>query len=240
MTKCVLITGASGEIGSALVDKLRDEESLTLLVTSTTRSEGWISPSARLVPLTFDAQCANAVPNLMMQCKSHKITHFIQLHGNASKADSLDDQSLEKLKYNLNVNSLSTILIISSLLESMIAQKFGRIVLMDTASSSHGGGKNSFGYGLAKHSVQYVLKHIAKHYTDKNILANSVAPGAINTKFHSKTMGRSEAEIRARFDSVKLGRPGNAGEVASLIHFLAFENEFVTGQSIKIDGGDFV
>ena len=51
------------------------------------------------------------------------------MHGNASKADSLDDQSLEKLKYNLNVNSLSTILIISSLLESMIAQKFEELYL---------------------------------------------------------------------------------------------------------------
>ena len=46
--------------------------------------------------------------------------------------------------------------------------------------------------------------------------------------------------IKERVKTIRLGRPGNVSEVAELIYFLAFENKFITGQNIKIDGGDEV
>ena len=111
---------------------------------------------------------------------------------------------------------------------------------MNTASSEHGGGKSNFGYGLAKHTVGYTIKHLAKYYTSYNILSNCVSPGLIETKFHTKRMKRTLKQLENRASMIPLGRPGTPSEVADLIYHLTFRNSFISGGNFKIDGADFL
>ena len=109
---------------------------------------------------------------------------------------------------------------------------------MNTASSEHGGGESNFGYGLAKHSVGYTIKYLAKYYTSFNILSNCVSPGLIETKFH-KRIKRTVKQIQKRAAMVRLGRPGTPQAVADLIYHITFKNSFISGENFKIDGADF-
>ena len=109
---------------------------------------------------------------------------------------------------------------------------------MNTASSEHGGGESNFGYGLAKHSVGYTIKYLAKYYTSFNILSNCVSPGLIETKFH-KRIKRTVKQIQKRAAMVRLGRSGAPQAVADLIYHITFKNSFISGENFKIDGADF-
>ena len=109
---------------------------------------------------------------------------------------------------------------------------------MNTASSEHGGGESNFGYGLAKHTVGYTIKYLAKYYTSFNILSNCVSPGLIETKFH-KRIKRTVKQLENRASMVPLGRQGTPSEVADLIYHITFKNSFISGENFKIDGADF-
>ena len=70
-----------------------------------------------------------------------------------------------------------------------------------------------------------------------DLLSNCVSPGYIKTKFHTETMQRSEEEMEERGKFVRLGRPGTPEDVAKVIYELAFNNDFISGDNIKIEIG---
>ena len=111
---------------------------------------------------------------------------------------------------------------------------------MNTASSEHGGVESNFGYGLAKHSVSFTIKYLAKYFTSYNILANCISPGFIETKFHTKRMKRTSKQLENRASIVPLGKSGTPSDVADLIYHLTFRNSFISGGNFKIDGADFL
>jgi NAD(P)-dependent dehydrogenase (short-subunit alcohol dehydrogenase family) len=236
----VFITGGNGDIGCKVVSDILEQTNNRILIATTPDKIGKKNISNRVEEIAFDATDSSSVDYVIKKISSLPILYFIQLHGNSNTNDTLESQTINSLEYHHNVNVFSTTVIISALLNEMKRSNFGRILLMNTASSEHGGGLGSFGYGMSKHSTSFIAKHIAKYYSKYNIICNCVSPGFINTKFHSEIMGRTSEQIRERSSSVRLQRSGTVTEVSNLIAFLTFNNDFITGQNIKIDGGDFV
>lgn len=232
----VLITGASSEIGRALLP-LIDTRKYNVLATRNESSEPF---NQNVEDVLFDASCPFGIEKFLERIKDAPVSYFIQLQGNSLKNDFLTNQTLERLDFHLRVNSISSILCLSQILPFMVKQKFGKVLLMNTASSEHGGGESSFGYGLAKHSISFLAKHTAKYYGKHGVIANCISPGFIETDFHKKRMSRSEEEILKRGQSVRLGRPGTPEELASFIEYIVFKNNFISGQNIKFDGADFI
>jgi len=236
----VLVTGGRGDIGKSIVDRILRSTEYSLLVTTTSRGETSEFNSGRVELIRMDASITDSIITASEKIAKYPVSHFIQLHGHSKTNDRLIGQTDGCLAYHFNVNVFSTILILDKILVGMQQRQFGRVVLMNTASSEHGGGLDSFGYGMAKHSVGYLTKHLAKHFTQDNILTNCVSPGFIDTKFHTNVMKRAPEEISRRSQTVRLRKAGTPEDVAGLIYYFAFENKFVTGQNIKIDGGDFI
>ena len=237
--KSVLITGGTSDIGRQLIELVLQKTEYRIISTYK-RNRRDFHPSGRVRELFLDASDEGSVKSLSSEVAELNIGYFLQVHGTSKKQDPIVEQSFEALDYHFRVNVFSSVLILSSLLKNMSNKNFGRIVLMNTASSNHGGGLNTFGYGMSKHSTTYLVKHLAKHFSKYNILSNCVSPGFISTKFHSEVLQRSMEEIEKRERSVLLGRAGEPEEVAELMYYLAFCNHFVTGQTVKIDGGDFI
>jgi 3-oxoacyl-[acyl-carrier protein] reductase len=234
----VMITGGSSDIGSAVIARIHREIKCRLLVSNYKTSMEQEKFADRII--NVDLSGRKGITKLCEEITREKITHYIQLQGYSTLADTLDSQSFETLDINMNVNLFSTVFILKTMLRQMRTSNFGRIVLISTASAEHGGGTDSFGYGLAKHSVAYLVKHIAKSYSASNILANCVSPGFINTKMHELTFKRSKEDLESREKFVRVGRSGNPEDVANIIFELVFNNNFITGENIKIDGGDFI
>jgi 3-oxoacyl-[acyl-carrier protein] reductase len=80
------------------------------------------------------------------------------------------------------------------------------------------------------------MRSVAIEYADKGILANSVAPGFIDTKLTSKNNKKETlSKIITQIPTKRLGTPQ---EVSELVCFLASKkNTYITGQTINIDGG---
>ena len=236
----VLVTGGKGDIGKSVVIQILQRSDHSVLVTTTSKAETSSFDSERIEEIEMDASSLVSIEAAATKLSGYPIPYFIQLHGHSKMDDRLIGQTGDSLAYHFNINVFSTVLILEKILFGMQQRQFGRVVLMNTASSEHGGGLTSFGYGMAKHSVGYLTKHMAKYFTQDNVLTNCISPGLIDTKFHTDVMKRTPEEIKERSKTVRLRKAGTTEDVAGLIYYLAFENEFVTGQNIKIDGGDFI
>jgi 3-oxoacyl-[acyl-carrier protein] reductase len=234
----VLISGGSSDIGRAVIARIRNEVKCRLIITkskSRTEQENYANKV-----IEADLSKRDGISALCLELSRENVTHYIQLQGFSTLSDTIENQNFDSLDCNLNVNLLSTVFILKTILPKMKEGGLGRIVLMSTASAEHGGGAESFGYGMAKHGVAYLVRHIAKLYSGNNILANCVSPGFISTKLHEKTFRRSKEELENRKKFVRVGHAGTAEDVANAIFGLTFNNNFITGENIKIDGGDFI
>jgi NAD(P)-dependent dehydrogenase (short-subunit alcohol dehydrogenase family) len=96
----------------------------------------------------------------------------------------------------------------------------------------------SSAYGAAKGAVEVLTRYMAKELGLRQITANVVAPGAIQTDF-SGGMVRDNPEINQRVaDMTTLGRAGVPDDVGPMIAaLLSDENRWVNGQRIEVSGG---
>ena len=93
-------------------------------------------------------------------------------------------------------------------------------------------------YALMKGAIEVLTKYIAKEYGPKNIRANVVAPGALDTEFGG---GRTD-EVRQMIGSfTALGRIGVADDAGLFITSLLDEDSrWVNAQRIEVSGGMFL
>ena len=100
---------------------------------------------------------------------------------------------------------------------------------------------NSAAYVAAKHALLGITRSIALDFAGKNIRANCICPGAIDTPMLRATAemtGSPEKLIQTVGKMHALGRIGRPDEVANAIVFLASDAaSFITGTSLVVDGG---
>jgi NAD(P)-dependent dehydrogenase (short-subunit alcohol dehydrogenase family) len=89
-------------------------------------------------------------------------------------------------------------------------------------------------YYVAKHGVIGLTEALALELAQDNILVNTIAPGPIVAP-----EGTSEEEMKSVEAATPLGKWGGEGEIASAVIFL-LESGFVTGETIRVDGGRHV
>lgn len=239
MAADILITGATGGIGRCLFERIREKHEGRIIALGHSRKK-LDQLGGGVVSRVADLNDPAEIGKLRGFLEEFNIGYFFQLHGSGSSADSIFSFSEESASRLLEVNLFSIIRILDVLLPGMMQRHFGRIVLTSTASATHGGGKDSFSYGLSKAGVEYLVKHVAKHYAADGVLVNAVAPGFISTGFHQQQMNKSPDDIEKRGKSVRVGYPGSPEDVAEMMMSLAWNNCFVTGQVVTVDGGDFL
>jgi 3-oxoacyl-[acyl-carrier protein] reductase len=236
--KKVLITGGSSDIATPLIKKILNKTNYEIIL-STFKNKSLYNDD-RIIEINADFSDKNSILEFITRIREDDISYYVQLQGNVSENDTLKSLNYEDIIVLLNINMLSTNMILSELLQNMKKNNFGRIVLTSTASANFGGGQNSFMYGLAKHSASYTVKHLAKYYSEFGIIANAIAPGFIKTKFHTQVLKRDNSFLEEREKSIKVGYAGTPKDIANLIYNLTFENSFICGELIKIDGADFI
>jgi len=134
----------------------------------------------------------------------------------------------------INTNLRGAYLCTKFALRSMVRQRWGRIVNIASISGLIGN-PGQTNYSASKGGLIAFTKSVAREVGSRNITANAVAPGFINTQMTQKLPDEAKKSILAMTSLRRIGEPE---EVAELVAFLASDRAgYITGQVISIDGG---
>jgi acetoacetyl-CoA reductase len=119
-------------------------------------------------------------------------------------------------------------------IESMRDRGFGRIVNIGSINGQ-AGQYGQVNYSAAKEGIHGFTKAIALEGAAKNITANTIAPGYVDTDMVRAVPANILEKIVAR---IPVGRLGRAQDISRAVMFLiADEAEFITGSTLSINGG---
>ncbi|MBU0570454.1 MAG: 3-oxoacyl-[acyl-carrier-protein] reductase [Candidatus Omnitrophica bacterium] len=134
----------------------------------------------------------------------------------------------------LGVNLKGAFNCIKAVARPMMKQRCGRIINMASIIGIMGNAGQA-NYSASKGGLIALTKTVAKELGARNINANAIAPGFIQTDMTDKlSPGMKEAMLKM----IPLGKMGDTRNVADLVLFLAGEgSSYITGQCIQVDGG---
>ena len=242
--KC-LITGATGDIGSAIC-KVFAKNNAELFITGT-KLEALQQATENIISYTKNYN-HKAVKINYYKCDLSNKAEIMELVKQANavmggidvlvcNAGITDDSLMIKMKDEqwqnvLDVNLTANFLIIRECLKMMIKQKSGKII---NISSMVGltGNVGQANYSASKAGLIALTKTIALEYATKGITANCIAPGFIDTDMNKKYTTSEINDIKNETPLQKIGRPE---DIAKCVNWLV-EDEFTTGQVISINGG---
>lgn len=116
----------------------------------------------------------------------------------------------------------------------MMKAKWGRIIMMGSVVGEMGN-TGQAAYAATKASLDGLAKSIARELASRNVTANVIAPGFIDTDM---TNALPEEAQKGLLDQIPTGRMGLAEEIADAVLFLASERAgYVTGQVLNVNGG---
>jgi 3-oxoacyl-[acyl-carrier protein] reductase len=119
----------------------------------------------------------------------------------------------------------------------MMRARSGRIVFMSSVIAEMGN-PGQTAYAASKAALIGAAKSIAREYASRNVTANVVAPGYIDTDM-TATMSPDHKEQLMKL--VPLGRAGSVRDVAAACVYLASDEAgYVTGQVLRVNGGLYV
>lgn len=136
----------------------------------------------------------------------------------------------------IDVNLTGVFNCIKAVIPNMIKIGGGKIINMSSQGALNGpvGQAN---YAASKGGIISLTKVIAKEYAQYNILCNAIAPGCIETRM---TDSMPPGMLKERVSEIPLGRRGKPKEVAELVTFLADQADYITGQLILINAGEYI
>jgi 3-oxoacyl-[acyl-carrier protein] reductase len=134
----------------------------------------------------------------------------------------------------LNTNLRGPFALIRAASRGMMKRRWGRII---NVASIVGlvGNKGQANYAASKAGLIGLTKTVAKELASRNILANVIAPGFVETDMTAAMTPEARAQL---FQQIPLERLGSGQDVAGLVAFLSSEYAaYITGQVFVVDGG---
>ncbi len=241
--KTALITGASRGIGRAIAIELA-REGAKVAINYQNNDEKAKEVAAEIGK--FGGKCVLAKANLanpqearaMVKKVADEFGHLDILVNNAGiTRDKMltkmtDEDWVEVIGTNLNAVFFCT----SAAIPIMTAQSFGRIINIGSLNGQIGA-VGQANYSASKGGIIAFTRTAALELAKSNITVNVVAPGFTETDMFAKVPANLQAQIRGR---IPLNRFAQPEEIARAVIYLAADGDYITGQTIGINGGAFM
>ena len=211
----IILTGASGGIGQAILPFLDDTVSVY--------NQKCVSAGIRV-----DLSKPQEIKEFVLQLKPTKVT---VVHLAAVKIDELavacNEENWDKV---MDVNLKGNFLLTKELLQIMLKEKWGRIIHI---ISSGLGDVGTLTYSTSKFGLLGMSEVLSKEYAKFGITSNVLQLGYFQTGLWNKLTKEKKLELLEQIPSRKLGDPQN---IVNAVKFL-IDSPYVNGSVINIDGG---
>lgn len=239
--KSAIVTGASRGIGREIALQLGREGAKVVVNYSGSKEKAEEvvqliqEAGGEAFAIQADVSNADSVTNLV----DETIATFGSIDILVNNAGITKDNLLMRMKEDewddvIDINLKGVFLCTKGVTRQMMRQRAGKIVNVASIVGVSGN-PGQANYVAAKAGVIGLTKTSAKELASRNIYVNAVAPGFITTEM---TDALSEDVKEQMLATIPLAKLGNAEHVAKTVLFLLSEDaDYITGQTIHVDGG---
>lgn len=237
--KVALVTGGSRGLGAAIAKRLaHDGAAVALTYTSSTQKADEVvrdieAAGGKALAIRADSADVEAVKHAVAQTVNTfgRLDILVNNAGVLALAP-IDQFSIEEFDRSVAVNIKGVFVATQEAVRHM--GEGGRIIMIGSVNSDSMPFAGGSIYALTKGAIASFTRGLARDLGSRGITVNNIQPGPINTD-----MNPADGDFAADLTKIiALGRYGQGDEVAGMVSYLASpEAAFVTGASLKIDGG---
>jgi acetoacetyl-CoA reductase len=239
----VLVTGAGRGIGRAIAEELGSGGAR--VVVNYGSSQGPAEEVASKI--TSDGSQAVAIqadvsdPEQAERLITETVSHFGRIDALVNNAGITIDRSMRNLSVEdwnrvIQNNLNSCFYTVKAALPYFMEQQSGTVVNI-SSFVGHMGNFGQANYSAAKAGIIGFTKTAAIELARYHVTANCVCPGFTETEMYTGVPDKVKEQIVKR---IPLGRVGTAQEIARGVRYLIVDGDYVTGQTLNINGGIFM
>ena len=238
MSKIVLVTGASRGIGLEAAKHFSKEGYKVIGSSRGDFNLGELIGDESAISVQLDLISKESIQNLFADLKSEDLLPSVLVNNAGITKDQLflrmkDEDWDDVIETNLN----GLFRVTKAFIKPMVKNKFGRVINISSVAGLMGN-SGQVNYSSSKSAMVGFSRSLAKELGSRNITSNVVAPGFIETDMTTFLNDDEKAEVSK---NIPMKRFGTVKDVARCIVFLASdEANYITGQTISVDGGLFM
>ena len=238
-----LITGATSDVGRALISRVLGPDDLVI-------AQGMgdlhllddlsAAHPGQIVPYDLDLTDPAALDGFLAEIfeKYPLPTHFVHLPALRVVNAKFKNFDESRFLLDMNVQVMSAVKICKALLPRMAKAKFGRVLFIQTSYTIGAPPKNTAAYVMAKSAIGGLVKSLAVEYARFGVTVNCVAPSMMETRFLTDT---PDLVVQASAADNPMGRNARVEDVVPAMAFLLSEEaRFITGVTYPVTGASAI
>ena len=232
--KTAIITGSTGGIGLAIVDKfVNNGATVVAFGTNQAKLDNLAQKyeSGKIIPVVCDLSKTENIAEIIK--KISKID-FLVCNAGVTKDNLAIRMKDEEWDEVLNINLKATFCLNREVLKIMLKQRFGSIVNIASIIGITGNA-GQVNYAASKSGMIGMTKSLAQESASRGVRLNVVAPGFIATPMTDVLADNIKQKI---LDKIPLNSFGKPQDIANAVAFLSSdEASYITGATINVNGG---
>lgn len=237
--RTILVTGAAGGIGKACVRRFLENDDVVIATDTSDEALGTLAKDLASDRLHVQAaDITEETDGLRLAELARATTGRVDVLVNVAgffPVQPFLEMSAADWRHIIDINLTGTALICKAMLPLMMGRGWGRIVNIGSASVNEGVPGQAH-YVSAKAGVIGLTRTLAREFGHEGITVNLIAPGVTITAAAAKALPQEIQDAQIAKRAIK--REEKANDLVGPVFFFASpDSDFVTGQTLVVDGG---
>ncbi len=233
----VILTGATGGIGGAILEKLYNYNAKIIASGTNEQKLKIIKEKYKnVITKKFDISDHAQIEQFIDECNELLENRIDILINNAGITQDNLTIRMKKDEWDkvIDLNLTSNFLITKNVIKKMLKNKNGKIINI-TSVVGHTGNLGQANYAASKAGLIGMSKSLALEYGKKNIKVNCISPGFIKSEMTDKISENFKQVLEGKISLERFGMPE---DVANAVLFLSSDlSDYITGETIHVNGG---
>jgi len=238
--KVALVTGASRGIGCSIAKILAENGAHVVCISRNVSDVQSVADEINAAggsatAVACDISDSDNVTKLIKETvATHNHLDILVNNAGVTRDNLLMRMSEDDWNTVLNINLKAAFIAIKAAARTMMKQRNGRIINISSVVGLMGNA-GQVNYAASKAGLIGLTKSTARELASRGITANCIAPGYVATDMTKELGDEVQQSLN---EKIPLGRMGQVEDIAYAVAFLASdEAEYITGQTLAVDGG---